>query len=95
MASEKPSDAFREIVVDGVGDDIEAIRREWDSRTWYGKLRILPCVAVYPIAAAALAVFGTVLAVFFATMERVAAAEEALREWREQLEPEVYKDDAE
>jgi len=93
MASEGQPDGLREFVVDGASDDIEKLRFEWSSRTAYGKLRMLPLVVIYPIAAGALTVAASGMWILFTALEKLAIAHERVRELSQQVEPEVYKAD--
>lgn len=95
MSSETPSDAFREIVIDGIREDIEEISAEWRSRTVYGKLQIAPLVMFYPLAAGAMIVAGSAMWVLFTAAELTVQVNNSVQERLGQLEPEVYKDDAE
>ena len=95
MSSKRASHSFREIAVDGISADIEAIRSEWISRTAYGKVQILPIVLVYPLAAGGMIVAGSAMWVLFSAAELGVETSESVREWFKQLEPEVYKEDVE
>ena len=93
MPSERVSDSFQEIAIDGVSADIEAIRSEWRSRTAYGKVRIFPIILIYPLAAGGMIVAGLAMWVLFSAAELAVEASESVREWGKQWEPEVYKDE--
>mgnify|MGYP006292740317 CR=1 FL=1 len=93
MPSERVSDSFREIAIDGVSADVEAILSEWRSRTAYGKVRILPIVLVYPLAAGGMIVAGSAMWVLFSTLELAVYASESVRGRCDQMEPEVYKNE--